>query len=564
MASRAWVTLVMLGDSYIPGALVMAHSMKNKQTKYPIVAMVTPDVTKEPLTKVFDQVIEVAYIEYPTRHFKSDKQVEAYNPWIDKSFTKWNCLALDYTEVIFIDADMVILENMDDLFELRAPAACFSSPWQMNLYPYVITPRGTPRNVFIDLNHGDPIRAKDIIYALSLHSVVGGAFLMKLPTGIVLFRDFLEFLHKEPAYGLKYLCHSGSDEMSICEFFARRGVQWTNIHQRHAAIPWKKDWVDKDIKAYHYLNRKPWDMDPEEWDDLKLWWDVAESLFSTFPVLRDFFYPPVTNPLDIELAQLSLSNDVRSLIVSSWSEYHGLPRADLRAKVRKLAEEAFAKWISAIKYADKKESWSNIFFRVLPSDKLNQDLLVEMKNYNNFNGRDGEELLVRICQLIDRRLSKIPIRSGIIPTYDDKYFSMGGRFRTPMTDRILQLIKYRGLEQTALDVLHHFALNKSQFPIQGLDVDWLYSAGVRHEAFVSPLDSVMIFREGVQIHPNFPMDTLHTGEKWLVTLPALEDIVKEILDKIRTALAKGSGTVFLISSLVLDLPKVDDFYVLSS
>ena len=45
-----------------------------------------------------------------------------YN-WIDKSFTKFNMLNLiEYDKVIQLDADMIAIRNLDELFELSTPA----------------------------------------------------------------------------------------------------------------------------------------------------------------------------------------------------------------------------------------------------------------------------------------------------------------------------------------------------------------------------------------------------------------------------------------------------------
>lgn len=35
----------------------------------------------------------------------------------------------DYEKVLFVDADKIVLSNCDSLFDLRAPAGTFSSPW---------------------------------------------------------------------------------------------------------------------------------------------------------------------------------------------------------------------------------------------------------------------------------------------------------------------------------------------------------------------------------------------------------------------------------------------------
>ncbi|EDO41547.1 predicted protein, partial [Nematostella vectensis] len=117
----AWVTLVMLGDGYAAGALAVAHSLRMVQTKHDLVCMVTPDVTnptRRHLRVVYDDVIEVPYIRQKCRLFLSPDQSRMYNDWIEFSFTKWNCLNLvQYERVMFIDADMVVKVNSDDLFE---------------------------------------------------------------------------------------------------------------------------------------------------------------------------------------------------------------------------------------------------------------------------------------------------------------------------------------------------------------------------------------------------------------------------------------------------------------
>ncbi|EDO41592.1 predicted protein, partial [Nematostella vectensis] len=117
----AWVTLVMLGDGYAAGALAVAQSLRMVQTKYDLVCMVTPDVThptRRHLCVMYDHVIEVPYIQHRCRKLWSEKQSRMYDDWIEFSFTKWNCLNLvQYERVMFIDADMVVKVNSDDLFE---------------------------------------------------------------------------------------------------------------------------------------------------------------------------------------------------------------------------------------------------------------------------------------------------------------------------------------------------------------------------------------------------------------------------------------------------------------
>ncbi len=58
-----------------------------------------------------------------------------------------------YEKVLFLDADTVILSNIDHLFELKAPAATFSSPWAQ---PWGANGSGMT-NPYLSIQHGERI-----------------------------------------------------------------------------------------------------------------------------------------------------------------------------------------------------------------------------------------------------------------------------------------------------------------------------------------------------------------------------------------------------------------------
>lgn len=130
---NAYVLLVMKGDRYIPGALVAAYSLRLTKTVHDIVCMVTHDVSKDArarLAVVCDQVLEIPYLEAKCKALRTSKQLKLYNDWVDISFTKWQCLGFtQYGKVLFVDADKIVLQNVDHLFSLHAPAGTFASPW---------------------------------------------------------------------------------------------------------------------------------------------------------------------------------------------------------------------------------------------------------------------------------------------------------------------------------------------------------------------------------------------------------------------------------------------------
>jgi len=120
----AYVSLIMLGDSYVPAAIVMAQSLINAGSKAARIVMITPDVSAEAidiLKRFFTSVINVNYISVRDS-FEKD---EIKSKYLDLIFTKFNCLNLvQYKKIIFINPDSIILTHVDHLFTLDAPAGC--------------------------------------------------------------------------------------------------------------------------------------------------------------------------------------------------------------------------------------------------------------------------------------------------------------------------------------------------------------------------------------------------------------------------------------------------------
>ena len=156
MHSCAYVTLIMKSDKYVAGALVLAHSLRKCGTKYPLVCMVTSDISVRAvkvLKKSYDYVWTVPYIRQRCVTFKTRRQRDLYEDWIEESFTKWNCINHKmfgrFDKVLFIDADMMVVDNCDrELFSLEPPAMTFSLPWAK---PYTCDGIDNP---YGELEHG--------------------------------------------------------------------------------------------------------------------------------------------------------------------------------------------------------------------------------------------------------------------------------------------------------------------------------------------------------------------------------------------------------------------------
>jgi lipopolysaccharide biosynthesis glycosyltransferase len=267
----AYVFLVMRGDNYIPGVVCAAESIKLTGSKHDIVCMVTIDVSKDGryiLQNAVDHVIEVPYIT---------RQMELYKNWIDDSYTKWNVLNLtNYSKTLFIDADMLILNNIDHLFYMAAPAATFSTPWASQFengsnfsledYPEI---------------HGETVKCTTIMKHLQTGGYTFIASVVLLEPNTEVLQDFCNEIKKIQPFGLNNF--STPDEQSLAWYYTIRGINWTHIHQQYNFIIHKLSWLTQpggNITVPHVLHyfssKKPWlrnePVNKSIWSTDKLWW----------------------------------------------------------------------------------------------------------------------------------------------------------------------------------------------------------------------------------------------------------------------------------------------------
>ena len=128
----AIITLLMRGDAYLPGALMLARSLREAHPKLAsevdLICMVTADVSamaRKDLATEFDKVDPVDYIEIPEALVNHSKP--EVRPSYAKTFTKLRCLLYtQYKKVLLMDADMLVVRpEVFGLFDLATPAAIF-------------------------------------------------------------------------------------------------------------------------------------------------------------------------------------------------------------------------------------------------------------------------------------------------------------------------------------------------------------------------------------------------------------------------------------------------------
>lgn len=284
--SFAYVMLCMKGDAYTPGVIAMAESLRMTKTLYDIVCMCTPDVSEEArsLIGTVARVIPVDYLRFMTKAMKTKRQTELYGEWKDVSITKWRCLELvEYQKVLFVDADMIVANNIDHLFTLQAPAGTFSTPWAKEYAPEsTFDLRGYPTE------HGHTVTAESIMSTF----VRGNGYTM-IASMVLLepnreeFQELCRMVESEQPFGWDNW--STPDEQSITMYYARKKRNWTMIHQRYNFIVHKVDWLRDRRRGtcqvphvlHYFSSTKPWQdrdsLSNTVFNTSKIWWYVMRQ-----------------------------------------------------------------------------------------------------------------------------------------------------------------------------------------------------------------------------------------------------------------------------------------------
>eukprot|EP00911_Craspedida_sp_UC1_P002385 UC1_evm1s1783 len=260
-------------NNYTSSALVLAHTLRQHNTRAHLVVMVTPDITKrhrENLKLLFDRVVPVEYLRARTVRKESKRFGHMY-AWLDNCFTKFHALSLtDYEKVLLLDADMVALACPDELFDLQAPAGNCA----------VITTAEDNRNC-----HGREVPPRAIKDALNDYGIRGCLWLLRPDAGV--WRDVQSQVIGAGAKGIgDPKRRIGPDEL----FAIRYWQKWTHVHIRFCATGWKLKELKGDTPVMlHYVTEKPWDSQSKDYPDYKYWFAGAVAVMQKFPITSDLF-----------------------------------------------------------------------------------------------------------------------------------------------------------------------------------------------------------------------------------------------------------------------------------
>jgi len=273
----------MMGDSYLPGILMVGKSIRNidkgELKDIDLVCLVTPDISSDSrhdILKYYDKIIEIPYIEIPYQNIKH-KNIEMQKIY-SKTFTKLNCFNLiEYEKIILIDADMIVLKSeFFSLFDIPAPAGIFLG----NLSGFKSNIKALYNRVYGRyLTHGSLIPKS--FYNITCDDIRkkygynGGCAYLGVETSICLLKPNIEDFEKLKSLILRAKPRTyKSDTDLISRYFEGK---WRHIDLKYLGRwvypPEEPDYIVLDLYG---MEGKPWQIDKvknlyKEYKDIRYW-----------------------------------------------------------------------------------------------------------------------------------------------------------------------------------------------------------------------------------------------------------------------------------------------------
>ena len=246
---KAYATTLCSGEGYLPGVEALGSSLKASGTAEPMVLMVTPEVrvvTRDRLAAEGWAVREIAPIPNP------NPSTQQMLPRFAAAYTKLRAWQLtDFDKVVLLDADTIVMKNVDDLFEHPELTAApdFFLPDRFNSGVMVIDP-------------------SEATFARMIHA------LGQAPSYDGGDQGFLNLFFE--GWYAKPIEHRLPAGYNMAHFI----YQFMHSH----ASAWKN--LQHEIKIVHYLVQKPWRARSTLSGASEVWWN---AYFDVHPEKADAY-----------------------------------------------------------------------------------------------------------------------------------------------------------------------------------------------------------------------------------------------------------------------------------
>ncbi|KAH9835701.1 nucleotide-diphospho-sugar transferase [Rhodofomes roseus] len=281
MTSRAAYVTLLTKSAYLPGALVLHHSLLSVGAKYPLVVMVTPSVGQD----IRDTLTRRGMIVRTVDHLTPREGAHTLSPHdarFGDTWTKLRAFELtEYDRVVLVDADMLVMRNMDELMELELPTdsiaavhVCACNPFKLPHYPKDWVPANCAHTPMV---HPTALTSPPKIADTSPRPY----FLLNSGTVVLnpspaLFDSIQDFLFTTDISGFKF-----PDQDLLAAYFKGRWqpLPWCYNALKTLRYIHPTMWRDDEVRCLHYiLAEKPWQVCPGaagEYEEPNQWWRTA-------------------------------------------------------------------------------------------------------------------------------------------------------------------------------------------------------------------------------------------------------------------------------------------------
>ena len=267
--TRAWVTLL-TRPTYTAGVLILAYTLQKHKSKYPLIVLITPTLPHSSIQALEleasqNALLRVEAIETlipPAKH-----KITYIADRFEDTWAKLRVFSLtSYETIVFLDADIAIMRNMDDLFStvlpgddwLAANHACVCNLDKDNFAPGDWNAQNC---AYTKLQHPSAMTDPTKVPHSSnrngklTHRLLNSGMFLFHPSE-KLWKSMLDHFHITP----KLATFQFPDQDFLADFFADR---WVSVGWQYNALKtmryWHENvWRDDEVRALHYIVDKPW------------------------------------------------------------------------------------------------------------------------------------------------------------------------------------------------------------------------------------------------------------------------------------------------------------------
>ncbi|KAF8446051.1 glycosyltransferase family 8 protein [Boletus edulis BED1] len=288
MGVKAAYATLLTNTSYLPGVLVLEYTLRAVGSEYSLVVMATPALPPQArgiLARRGVRVIDIQPLHPPAGlHTLSRHDARFTDTW-----AKLRVFELTgYDRIVLLDADMIVMQNMDELIhlplerdEIAATHACACNPQKLKHYPIDWVPENC---AYTPLSHPTGLMTPTQITGGSPrpHSLLNSGLVVLNPS-TELAQAVYDHLYTSPL--VPAWSFPDQDLLADCFKGKWKPLPWCYNALKTLMLIHKPLWRDEEVRCLHYiLADKPWHARVSkegggEYDKAhQWWWDRLELL----------------------------------------------------------------------------------------------------------------------------------------------------------------------------------------------------------------------------------------------------------------------------------------------